>query len=88
MARKKPDETKIIRVLQEARSGMKVDDVIRRHGISQGTFYKWREKYGEMSLDEAKRLRLLEEENSRLKKIVADLTLDNTVLKDVLSKNW
>ena len=63
-------------------------DVIREQGISQDTFYRWRRKYGGLEVNEAKRLRELEDENSRLKRLVADLTLDNRALKDVVSRKW
>jgi putative transposase len=62
--------------------------VCREHNISQNTFYTWKSKFGGMNVSEAQRLRQLEAENARLKRIVADLTLDNVALKDVLSKNW
>ena len=61
---------------------------MRRHGISQNTFYNWRKKYGGMEVSDAKRLKQLEDENRRLKRIVADLTLDSTALKDVVSRKW
>ena len=67
---------------------MKTDDVCRRHGISRQTFYRWRAKYGGLEVSEARRLRQLEDENRRLKQLVADLTLDNAILKDVASGNF
>ena len=81
-------EEKIIAILQEQAAGAKTADVLRRHGISRETFYKWRKKYGGLKVDEAKRLRHLEEENRRLKRIVADQALNLQVLKDVLGKEW
>jgi putative transposase len=81
-------EEQIIGVLREAEAGTKVADLCRKYGISDGTYYNWKAKYGGMTVSDAKRLKALESENSRLKRIVADLTLDNTALKDVLSKNF
>jgi len=66
---------------------MKTADLCREEGISEATFYKWKAKYGGLEVNEARRLKRLEEENAKLKRIVADLTLDNVVLKDLLSKN-
>ena len=88
MARKRHTEEQIIKVLRKAESGVKVADVCREHGISDATYYKWRSKYGGMEIHEAKRLRTLEDENRRLKQIVADLTLDKQALKAVLEKNF
>jgi len=65
-----------------------VDQLIRKHGISGGTFYRWKSKYGGMDVSEAKRLKALEDENRQLKRLVADLSLDNQMLKDINSKNW
>jgi putative transposase len=73
-------------VLNEADAGMKVADLCRKHGISDATFYNWRSRYGGMDVSEARRLRQLEEENQRLKRLVADQALDIQVLKDVLGK--
>lgn len=81
-------DEQIIGILQEADRGGKTSEVIRRHGISKETFYRWRRKYGGMQLNEAKRLRAVEEENRRLKRIVADQALNLQVLKDVLGKAW
>ena len=81
-------EEQIIRNLKEAEAGRGMKDVIREQGISQDTFYRWRRKYGGLEVNEAKRLRELEDENSRLKRLVADLTLDNRALKDVVSRKW
>ena len=86
--RKRHTEEQIIGILKEAEVGMKVADVSRKHGISDATYYKWKSKYGGMEIHEAKRLRALEDENRRLKTIVADLTLDNQALKVVLEKKW
>jgi putative transposase len=81
-------EEQIIAVLKEADAGIKVQDLCRKHGISDVTYYKWRSKYGGMEVSEARRLRALEDENRRLKSLVADLTLDNQALKLVVSKKW
>lgn len=86
MKRKQFNEEQIIRVLKEAEAGMKVTDLCRKHGISDVTFYKWRSKYGGLEVSEARRLRQLEEENQRLKRLVADQALDIQVLKEVLVK--
>jgi putative transposase len=87
MAKRKTEE-QIIAVLKESEAGAKTSDLCRAHGISETTFYKWKDKFGGMTVSEARRLRGLEQENSRLKQIVADLTLDNRALKEINSKNW
>jgi putative transposase len=79
-------EEQVIGVLKEADAGMKVADLCRKHGISDATFYNWRSRYGGMDVSEARRLRQLEEENQRLKRLVADQALDIQVLKEVLGK--
>jgi len=81
-------EEQIIGVLKEAEAGMKTAEVCRKHGISDATYYKWKAKYGGLEVNEARRLRQLEDENRRLKQIVADLTLDNQALKTVLAKKY
>jgi putative transposase len=73
-------------VLNEARAGGAVGEICRRYGISEPTYYKWKQKYGGMEVSEARRLKLLEEENRKLKKLVADQALDMMVLKELLSK--
>lgn len=88
MKRKRFSEEKIIGVLKEHEAGAKVDDICRRHGISTATFYTRRKKYGGMDASEAKRLRELEAENAKLKRIVADQILDMTAMKELLAKNW
>jgi len=80
-------KSQIIGVLKEAEAGAKVSELCRQHGISDATFYTWRSKYGGLEISEMRRLRQLEEENRRLKSIVADQALDIQALKDVLSKN-
>ena len=81
-------EEQIIGVVKEALAGMKVGDLVRKHGISEHTFYRWKAKYGGMEVSDARRLKHLEDENKRLKSVVADLTLDNQALKAVLGKRW
>lgn len=88
MKKSRYNEEQIIAVLKEADAGMKVQDLCRKHGISDVTFYKWRSKYGGLDVSEARRLKALEDENRRLKSLVADLTLDNQALKLVVSKKW
>ena len=87
MKRARFSEEQIIEVLKEAEGGTKVTELCRRHGISDATFYTWRSKYGGLEISEMRRLRQLEEENRRLKSIVADQALDIRALKDVLAKN-
>ena len=88
MKRSRFTEEQIIAVLREAESGASVKDLCRRVGISTVAFYKWKVKYADMEISEMRRLRLLEEENGRLKKIVAQQALDIDALKVVLSKKW
>ena len=86
MKRKRFSEEQIIVVLKENEAGAKIGDLCRRHGISTATFYSWRKKYGGMDASEAKRLRELEAENAKLKRIVADRMLDMTSMKELLAK--
>ena len=88
MKRKRFSEEQIIVVLKENEAGAKIDVLCRRHGISTATFYAWRRKYGGMDASEAKRLRELESENAKLKRIVADQMLDMSAMKELLAKNW
>jgi len=81
-------EEQIVSALKEHAAGAGAGELCRRLGISQETLYRWKRKYGGMEVSEARRLRALEEENRRLKRLVADQALDNQILKDVLSKNW
>ena len=81
-------EEQIIQALKEHQSGAPVAELCRRHGISQATFYKWRQKFGGLEINEAKRLRLIEDENRKLKKLVANQALDMMVLKDLLAKKF
>lgn len=85
---KRYSEEQIVAVLKEAESGMKTMDICRKHGISDATFYKWKAKYAGLEVSDLRKMKALEEENSRLKQIVADLSLDNRALKDVLSKKF
>src|SRR5690606_35644881 len=86
MKKTKFTEAQIIGILKEQESGLKVSDICRKHGISDATFYNWKSKYAGMSVDELKRLKELEQENARLKKIVANQSLEIDIIKDVLSK--
>ena len=88
MKRKRFTEEQIIAVLREHELGAKTADLCRKHGISEATFYNWKSKFGGMDISEARRLKQLEGENARLKKLLADSMLDNAALKDLLSKKW
>jgi putative transposase len=88
MKRLRFTEEQIIAVLREQEAGMKTADVCRKHGISDARFYKWKAKYGGLEVSDAKRLRALEDENGRLKRMLADAMLDNAALKDLLGKKW
>lgn len=88
MKRSRFTEEQIIGILKEQEAGHRTADVCRRHGVSEGTFYKWKAKYGGLEVSEAKRLKALEDENTRLKKLLAEAMLDNAMLKDVASKKW
>jgi putative transposase len=81
-------EDQIIGVLKEHELGAKTADLCRKHGISEATFYNWKSKYGGMDVSEARRLKALEDENRKLKKLLAESMLDNAALKDLLSKKW
>jgi putative transposase len=81
-------EEQIVGILKEAQAGVQIRELCRRHGISEWTFYKWRSKYGGMQASEAKRLRELEDENGRLKRLVAEQALDIVALKDVVGRKW
>ena len=80
-------EEQIIGILREAEAGAKTPEVCRRHGVSDATFYKWKAKYGGLEVSEARRLKSLEDETRRLKKLLAEAMLDNAALKDLLGKN-
>jgi putative transposase len=88
MKRSRFTDEQIIAIVKEQEAGSKTVDVCRKHGISDATFYKWKAKYGGLEVSEAKRLRTLEDENTRLKKLLADVMLDNAVLKELAGKKW
>jgi putative transposase len=81
-------EEQIIAILREQESGVATAEVCRRHGISSATFFKWKAKYGGMDVSDARKLKALEEENGKLKKLLAEAMLDNAMLKDIASKKW
>ena len=88
MKRKRFTEEQIIAALKQHEAGMPVKELIRQVGITEQTFYRWKSKYGGMEVSDARRLKQLEEENRKLKTMVADLMLDNKILKDVNEKKW
>jgi putative transposase len=88
MNRSKFTEEQIIGILREQEAGAKTADLCRRHGISSATFYAWKAKFGGMEVSDAKRLKALEEENARLKRLLAESLLDQAALKDLLSRKW
>jgi putative transposase len=88
MRAKRYTEEQIIAVLKEAEAGAKTKDLCRRHGISEATFYNWKAKYHGMSVSEVRRLKELEQENSKLKRLLAEAELDKAALKDLLSRKW
>jgi len=87
MKKSRYSEEQIIGILKEHEAGMKTAELCRKHNVSAATFYQWKAKFGGLDVNDAKKLRHLEQENAKLKRVVADLTLDNVVLKDLLSKN-
>ena len=88
MRKRRFNEEQIVRILKEAESGVSTKELCRKHGVSDATFYNWRKKYGGMEGSDAKRLRALEDENKRLKKVLAETILENAAIKDVLGKKW
>ena len=82
------NEEQIIGILREQEAGSSTADVCRKHGISSATFYKWKSKYGGLEVSEARRLKLLTDENAKLKRLLAEAMLDNVMLKDIASKKW
>jgi putative transposase len=88
MKRSKFTEEQIIGILREQDAGAKTAELCRRHGISSATFYAWKAKFGGMDVSDAKRLKALEEENARLKRLLAESLLDQVALKDLLSRKW
>jgi putative transposase len=81
-------QEQIIGILKEHRAGLSAAELCRKHGISDATFYKWRAKYGGMDVSDARKLKALEEENARLKRLLAESVMDNATLKEMLTKNF
>lgn len=88
MRKSRFSEEQIIAILREQEAGRPTAELCRKHGISAGTFYKWKAKYGGLDVSDAKRLKALEDENAKLKKLLAEAMLDNAILKDVNSRKW
>ena len=88
MKRNRFSEEQIIGILKEHESGISVSDLCRKHGVSDASIYKWKARFGGMDVSEARRLRALEDENAKLKRMLADAMLDNVALKDLLGKKW
>lgn len=88
MKRKRFSEEQIIAILKEHETGVATADLCRKHGMSNASFYAWKAKYGGMDVSDAKKLKSLEDENGKLKKLLADTMLDNAALKDLLGKKW
>lgn len=88
MKRSRFTDEQIIKILEEGKSGLAIEEVCRKHGIAKPTYYSWKAKFGGMVVSDVQKLRTLEAENSRLKRLVADQALDIVALKDVLSKKW
>lgn len=88
MKRSRFSDEQIIAILKEQEAGVPVSELCRKHGVSDASIYKWKSKYGGMDVSEAKRLKALEDENAKLKRMLADAMLDNVALKDLLGKKW
>jgi putative transposase len=88
MKRSRFTEEQVIAILKEQEAGTRTADICRKHGVSEATFYKWKSKFGGIEVSDARRLRALEEENAKLKKLLAEAMLDNAILKDVAAKKW
>lgn len=86
--KKRFSEEQIIGFLKEADAGMPIKELCRKHGFSDASYYKWKAKFGGMEISDAKRLKALEEENNKLKRLLADSMLDNAALKDIVSRKW
>jgi putative transposase len=88
MRRSRFSEEQIVAILREQEAGMSTAELCRKHGVSSATFYKWKAKYGGLDVSEARRLKALEEENGKLKRLLADAMLDNAGLKELIAKKW
>lgn len=88
MKRKRFTEEQIISIIKEHEAGMRVQDLVRKYNVSEQSIYRWKSRFGGMEVSDAKKLRELEDENRRLKKLVADLSLDKQMLQEVLAKKW
>ena len=88
MKKSRFSEEQVIAILKQHESGVPTTDICRKHGISSATFYKWKAKFGGMDVSDARKLKALENENAKLKKLLAEHTLDNAMLKDVASRKW
>jgi putative transposase len=88
MKRSRFSEEQIVAILREQEAGMSTAELCRKHGVSSATFYKWKAKYGGLDVSEAKRLKALEDENAKLKRLLADAMLDNAGLKELIAKKW
>jgi putative transposase len=88
MKRSRCTEEQIIAILREQEAGAKTADVCRKHGVSDATFYKWKARYGGLGVSDVRRLKALEEENAKLKKLLAEAMLDNAILKNDVAKKW